>query len=109
MKKSLNKNRWKNFRNRWCYLNGKKVKLRKYIVVRALQMKAINKAGFEKVDHLQNFKAALNLYGFAGVQIYEDYFFKDIPLPADRSWLVKLGLKLAPYYAKVLNFLKWYK
>lgn len=98
----MTKNAWKNYRNRWVYLKGQKVKLRKYIVVSANFMKQLNKKGWEAVDHLQNYKNALNIYGFAGLKIYEDYYYKGIPLPEKRTWFVKLGLWLAPYYAKFI-------
>lgn len=67
-------------------------------------MRFENKPGFKNVDHLQNYKAALSLYGFGGIKIYEDYFFKGIPLPEDRSFWVKIGLKLAPLYVKIQEF-----
>lgn len=99
----INKDAWKNYRNRWVFLKGKKVKLRKYIYVSALMMKQCNKPGWGKVNHVRNYQIALSTYGFAGIQIYEDHFYKDIPLPEKRSFWVKLGLKYAPLYAKIIN------
>jgi predicted nucleic acid-binding Zn finger protein len=99
----MKKNAWKNYRNRWIYLKGKKVKLRKYIYVSAFYMKSKNRKGWHDVNHVQNYKNALNKYGFAGVKIYEDFFYRDIPLPENRSVWVRLALFLAPYYAKVLT------
>lgn len=98
-------NAWKGFRNRWVYFNGKKVKLRKYIVASANLMAQQNKKGWHRINHLQNYKNALALYGFAGLKIYEDRFYKDIPFPEDRTWFVKLGLKLAPKFTKLLNLI----
>ena len=101
---------WQNYRNRNCWLNGKKLKLRKYIHVSAALMKHKNKAGWQKVDHVSNYKNALAKYGFCGLKIYEDYFYKGIPLPENRTWLVRLGLKVAPLYVKIINLknkLKW--
>lgn len=100
----IKKDAWKHYRNRWVFLKGKKMKLRKYIYVSALIMRQKNKPGWEKVNHVRNFQIALSTYGFAGIQIYEDYFWKDIPLPEKRSFWVKLGLKYAPLYAKLMVF-----
>lgn len=97
-------NAWKNYRNRWVYFKGKKLKLRKYIYVSANHMKWQNKKGWQNVNHVQNYKNALALYGFKGLKIYEDYFYKGIPLPENRSFLVKLGLYLAPLYNKYYQF-----
>lgn len=97
------KNRWKNYRNRSVYLNNKKIKLRKYIYVSANLMKRKNKKGWHHVDHIQNYKNALNIYGFKGLKIYEEFFYKGIPLPENRSFKMKLALFLAPYYSKFLN------
>lgn len=91
---------WKNYRNRWVYFKGKKVKLRKYIYVSANHMRWLNKKGWKNVNHVQNYKNALALYGFKGLKIYEDYFYKGIPLPENRSVWVKIGLFLAPLYAR---------
>ena len=109
----MDKNAWKNYRNRWVYLKGKKVKLRKYIYVSANFMSCKRKKGWQGVNHVQNYKNALNKYGFAGVKIYEDFFYKGIPLPEKRSFKIKLALWLAPYYAKLIalkiNLLKKFK
>lgn len=93
-----NRNRWKNYRNRWCYLNGKKIKLRKYIVVSANLMHRQNKANWHGVNHLQNYKNALAIYGFKGIKIYEDYFYKDIPLPEKRTIWVKFLLWFKKFF-----------
>lgn len=95
----INENAWKNYRNRWVYLRGKKIKLRKYLYVSANLMHYKKRKGWEKVNHVQNYKNALNIYGFAGVKIYEDLFFKGIPLPENRSLGVRIGLYFAPAFA----------
>lgn len=92
------KNSWKNYRNRWVYFKGKKIKLRKYIYVSARYMTWQKKKGWHGINHVQNYKNALALYGFKGLKIYEDYFYKGIPLPEKRSIWVKIGLFLAPLY-----------
>lgn len=109
----MKKNVWKNYRNRWVYLKGKKIKLRKYIYVSASFMKQKNLSGWESVDHVQNYKNALNRYGLSGLKIYEDYYYRSIPLPEKRGLVIRIGLWLAPIYAKlisikqrVINFLK---
>jgi hypothetical protein len=99
----MDQNAWKNYRNRWVFLKGKKIKLRKYIYVSANIMKRRNKNGWHLVNHVQNYKAALFKYGIAGLKIYEDYFYNDIPLPENRSFKVKIALFLAPYYSRLLN------
>lgn len=108
-----NNNRWKHYRNRWVYLCGKKVKLRNYIAAQSNWMKTLNKPGFEGVNHVQNYKNALNLYGFKGIKIYEDFYFRGIPLPEKRDLAVQLGLYFAPYYAELYkwfaNVKKWFK
>jgi hypothetical protein len=95
-------NRWKNYRNRWVFLKGKKVKLRKYIYTSANYMRYKNKKGWQGINHVQNYKNALNKYGFDGLKIYEDYFYKGIPLPEDRTFKMKLAIFLAPFYSKLL-------
>ena len=100
----INKDAWKNYRNRWVFLRGKKIKLRKYIYVSALLMRQYNKPGWQKVNHVRNYQNALSTYGFDGIQIYEDHFYKDIPLPEKRSFWIKLGLKLTPFYEKCSEF-----
>jgi len=94
---------WKNYRSRWCYFRGKKVKLRKYIHVASLQMANRNKAGWEKVNHLNNYKAALNRYGFPGLKHYENYYYKGVPLPEKRTLAVNFGLWMAALIANVLD------
>lgn len=101
-----NKNAWKDYRSRWCYYEGKKIKLRNYIYVSANRMLRYNKKGWQKIDHVQNYRRALNLYGFDGIKIYEDYYYKDIPFPENQTFMIRLGLKLAPIIAKIYNFLK---
>jgi len=100
----INENAWKNYRSRWIYLNGKKIKLRKYIYVSANIMRFKKKKGWEEINHVQNYKNALNKYGFAGIRIYDDFFYKDIPLPENRSLAVKIGLFFAPSFAKCIEF-----
>ena len=39
-------------------------------------MRAKNKKGWQGVNHVQNYKIALKNYGFKGISIYEDYFYK---------------------------------
>lgn len=99
----VNNDVFKYYRNRVVFLKGKKVKLRKYIYISAMLMRQRNKKGWQNVDHVRNYKAALSMYGFAGIQIYEDHFYKDIPLPEKRNYWVRLGLKLAPFYAKLID------
>jgi len=99
----INENAWKNYRNRWVYLKGKKVKLRKYIYVSAAFMKSKKRKGWLLVNHVQNYKNALNKFGFAGIKIYEDLYYKGIPLPENRTLSVKIGLYLAPYYAALMD------
>jgi hypothetical protein len=100
----MENNDWKNYRNRWVFLKGKKIKLRSYIYVSANYMHQKNKNGWQNVNHVQNYKAALNKYGLDGLQIYEDYYHKNIPLPEQRSLKVKIAVFLAPYYSRLLNF-----
>lgn len=97
-------NDWKNYRNRWVFLRGKKIKLRKYIYVSAAIMQRKNKKGWQRVNHVQNYKNALNLYGFKGLQIYEDLFYKGIPEPTKRTIWLKLALKMAPLFSKLYDF-----
>lgn len=99
----MNANAWKNYRNRWVFLKGKKIKLRAYIYVSATYMKQRNKKGWQGINHVQNYKNALSKYGFAGLKIYEDYFYKGIPLPENRTFKMKLLLFLAPYYSWFLS------
>lgn len=101
---NLRSNKWKNYRNRWVFLKGKKIKLRKYIYVKSAHMRYANKKGWSGINHVQNYKNALNKYGFAGIKIYEDFFYKGIPLPEKRSLVIKIGLWLAPAYAVVYEF-----
>lgn len=108
-----NNKRWNHYRNRWVWLRGKKIKLRHYIAAQAVWMKTLNKPGFEGVDHVKNYKNALNLYGFKGIKIYEDFYFKDVPLPEKRDLAVQLGLYFAPYYAQLHKWFngkkQWFK
>ncbi len=67
-------------------------------------MRFKNKSGWEKINHVQNYKNALNKYGFEGIKIYEDFFYKGIPLPENRSFAVKIGLFFAPLFAKYIEF-----
>ena len=97
----MKKNNWKYYRNKWCYLNGKKLKLRKYIVVSAAIMKHKNKPGWHKINHLQNYKNALSIYGFDGLKHYENLFYKDIPLPENQTLKVKFYLWVVRVYMKV--------
>ena len=93
---------WKNYRNRWVYLKGKKGKLRKYIYLSARIMRFKGGSNWSKVNHVQNYKNALQKYGFAGLKIYEDYFYKGVPLPEKRSIIIKIGLLFAPFYARIV-------
>lgn len=98
MEKSIKQSVWKNYRNKWVFLNGKKVKLRQYIGYNAAVMKARNKPGWEGVDHYANYKVCLYHYGFMGVKIYEDYFFKGIPLPEDRNLKWRVVIRLVKFW-----------
>tara|TARA_R110002096_G_scaffold418158_1_gene622094 strand:- start:304 stop:612 length:309 start_codon:yes stop_codon:yes gene_type:complete len=92
---------WSNYRTRWVYLNGKKVKLRKYIYISAAIMKRTNKPGWQFISHVDNYKKALHLYGFKGVAIYENHFYKGIPLPENRGFKVRFYLFLERCLARV--------
>ena len=95
---------WANYRTRWVYLKGKKVKLRKYIYISAAAMKRKNKPGWQNVNHVLNYKKALHLYGFKGVKFYEDHFYKGIPLPENRGSKVRLYLFFERWFARVQNW-----
>jgi hypothetical protein len=101
---NLGPNKWKNYRNRWVFLKGKKVKLRKYIYANSAYMRFRNKKGWAHVNHVQNYKNALNKYGFSGLKIYEDFFYNDVPLPENRSLYVRISLFLVGVYVWFKDF-----
>ena len=83
---------WGKYRNRWVYLNKKKLKLRHYMSVQGNVMKKLNKAEWQGVDHFHNYKIALSRYGLDGLKHYENRFYHNIPMPYDRGWWLKVKL-----------------
>lgn len=101
MRKELPKFNWTRWRNRWVYYKGKKVKVRNYIAINALIMTQINKPKWVNVDHYNNYKVALSRYGLNGLKHYENRFYKDIPMPYNRNWLMQLKVWILTQISKL--------
>ena len=101
MEKDLKFN-WTKYRNKWVWHHGKKIKLRKYIAINAMIMKHKNKPGWEGVDHYLNYKIALSRYGLEGLKHYEDFFYRNLPMPYNRNWFQHLKV----WITKQINRIK---
>ena len=97
---------WTNWRNRWVWHNGIKVKLRKYIVINAFIMKRKNKAGWQNIDHYLNYKIALSRYGLDGLKHYENLFYNNVPMPYNRTWWINFKLWISKQVNKLKNLFK---
>ena len=83
--KIVSKFNWNTWRNKWVWYGTKKIKLRQYIKINAELMQQINKKGWHNKDHITNYKIALCRYGLPGIKHYEERFYKDKPMPYNRS------------------------
>lgn len=97
---------WSNWRNRYVWLNGKKIKLRHYISVNSKLMTQANKKGWQNVDHYFNYKIALSRYGLPGLKHYENRFYKNIPMPYNQTVYQQMYWRIANKIAQFKNWLK---
>lgn len=94
-------------RQRLVYYKGKKIKLRKYIVINANVMRLINKPAWRGVDHQKNYRKAVEYYGVKGLKHYENRFYKNIPMPAERNVVYKTYYKIKGFFVKLKAIIKF--
>jgi len=97
---------WNKWRTRNVWLNGKKVKLRHYIVVNANVMKQLNKRNWQGVDHYLNYKIALSRYGLPGLKHYENRFYNNVPMPYNQTIIDKIGFWFYQQFLRLKNKFK---
>lgn len=83
--KQISQFNWSTYRNKYVYYGSKKIKLRKYMQINANIMRMLNKPKWVNIDHYRNYKIAVGKYGLPGLKFYEERFYKDKPMPYDRS------------------------